>query len=80
LIVERDPGLRRQIWEYPGNKRDQVREGFWSSKYILLLVQQIIHAGLCMVHLNFTWTQIMPLVQQIIQAGFDLTGSMLFLG
>jgi hypothetical protein len=26
LIVERDPGLRRQIWEYPANERDQVRK------------------------------------------------------
>ena len=22
LIVERDPGLRKQIWEYPANERD----------------------------------------------------------
>lgn len=26
--IERDPGLRRQIWEYPINKRKEVREAY----------------------------------------------------
>ncbi|KAL5715820.1 hypothetical protein ACHQM5_017590 [Ranunculus cassubicifolius] len=26
--IERDPGLRRQIWEYPVNKRKEVREAY----------------------------------------------------
>ncbi|XBI69379.1 hypothetical protein VPH35_048452 [Triticum aestivum] len=28
LIVERDPGLRRQIWDYPTNAQEQARNAY----------------------------------------------------
>ena len=27
-LLERDPGLRPQIWEYPSNQRDQVHRAY----------------------------------------------------
>ena len=32
---ERDPGLRTQKWEYPVNKRDEIRTGYLDRKSVV---------------------------------------------
>lgn len=63
LIVERDLSVRNKFGS-------------------ILLMKEIKFAKytLCMVLINFILTHILLLVQQIIHAGFNLTGSVLFLG